>query len=174
MADPAKKQIVQQQKAPVFGMPIGDSNAGVQHGLPFAVTTVSHQVSHQSGPLPPAEELIKYNNVVPGAAERIIQMTEKQSAHRIALESMVVKGQLDQSNRGQVLGFSIAVAFLIGAVVVTLYGYPWVGGILGGSTITVLGVAFITGKVYQGENLKAKKPPEGPKSPTQPKPSEAL
>lgn len=34
--------------------------------------------SMRSGPLPDAEELERYNQVVPGAAERIIRMAEKE------------------------------------------------------------------------------------------------
>jgi uncharacterized membrane protein len=37
---------------------------------------------HFSGPLPPPEVLAHYNEVVPGAAERILTLTEEQSAYR--------------------------------------------------------------------------------------------
>ena len=141
----------------VFGSNLsGTTNPVPPYGIQSVSTTAS--VVHQSGPIPAADELLKYDQIVAGSAQRIIQMAENQSAHRISIEAMVIKGQLEQSNRGQALGFVLAIAFLIGAVIVTLKGYPWVGTILGGTTITVLGVAFVTGKVYQGENLRAKKP----------------
>jgi uncharacterized membrane protein len=142
----------------VFGANLpGAANSAPPYGIQSVSTTAS--VVHQSGPIPAADELLKYDQIVSGSAQRIIQMAENQSAHRISIEAMVIKGQLEQSNRGQLLGFILAIAFLLGAVIVTLHGYPWVGTILGGTTITVLGVAFVTGKVYQGENLRAKKPP---------------
>lgn len=37
------------------------------------------------GPLPEAEELERYNAVVPGSAERIIKMAEKEQAHSHAM-----------------------------------------------------------------------------------------
>ena len=37
---------------------------------------------HFSGPLPRPEDLAKYDQIVPGAAARIIQMAEKEMSHR--------------------------------------------------------------------------------------------
>lgn len=44
-----------------------------------------------SGPLPPPDMLLKYNDIVPDGAERIIVMAEKQQNHRIYLEKLVVE-----------------------------------------------------------------------------------
>ncbi len=35
-----------------------------------------------AGPLPPASELNAYEQILPGAAERILAMTEKEQSHR--------------------------------------------------------------------------------------------
>jgi uncharacterized membrane protein len=43
-----------------------------------------------SGPLPLPQQLQGYEEIVPGAADRIIRMAEKQSAHRIEIESKVI------------------------------------------------------------------------------------
>jgi uncharacterized membrane protein len=48
-------------------------------------TELSYSV--HSGPLPPPEDLAKYNMIVPDAAERILRMAEKQQAHRMELET---------------------------------------------------------------------------------------
>jgi uncharacterized membrane protein len=58
-----------------------------------------------SGPLPPPEILAKFNEVVPGAADRLIAMAERQSAHREALETAVVQGGLESQKRGSWFGF---------------------------------------------------------------------
>lgn len=60
------------------------------------------QETHHSGPLPHPETLAQYEEIIPNGAERIMAMAEKQSAHRIELESMVVKSQVDQSARGTI------------------------------------------------------------------------
>jgi uncharacterized membrane protein len=49
------------------------------------------QAVEYSGPLPPPAVLQRYDQVVPGAAERILRMAEGQSKHRQALESVVVR-----------------------------------------------------------------------------------
>jgi len=53
------------------------------------VTEVSQSFS---GPLPPPEILRKFDEVVPGAAERIIKMAEDQSIHRKELEKNSLVG----------------------------------------------------------------------------------
>ncbi len=48
-----------------------------------------------SGPLPPPELLEKYNRIISNAADRILAMAEKQSAHRHAME----KEQMDMQQK---------------------------------------------------------------------------
>jgi len=50
-----------------------------------------------SGPLPPPSVLSQYNQVVPGAAERIIAMAESQSEHRQQLENKVIESDIKNS-----------------------------------------------------------------------------
>lgn len=62
---------------------------------PTAPTHVARFERHEirSGPLPAAEELQRYNEVHPGAAERIFRMAEKEQdqAHRLGWHEMVLK-----------------------------------------------------------------------------------
>lgn len=83
-------------------------------------------------------------------------MVEHQSAHRMELETFVIARQQTQSSLGQWLGFILAVLFLIGAVYTTVEGFPWVGGILGGTTIISLVTVFVLGKNEQKQNLRNK------------------
>jgi uncharacterized membrane protein len=56
-----------------------------------AVAAVQHfEATTYSGPLPQAEQLQKYEEVLPGAADRIIRMAEEQSAHRQEIERQIV------------------------------------------------------------------------------------
>src|SRR5687768_10547088 len=52
------------------------------------------------GPLPPPEALRLYDEALPGAADRIIAMTEKQSTHRQALEAQKLEGDRRAETRG--------------------------------------------------------------------------
>ena len=49
----------------------------------LAVKIEQHSV--YSGPLPPAEQFAAYESILPGSAERILQMAEKQQSHRMQL-----------------------------------------------------------------------------------------
>ena len=70
-------------------------------------------------------------------------MAEQQSVHRQELERSTIAKQMRQSGTGQWLGFIIALAALGCAVAVTLGGYPWVGGTIGGSTVVSLAGVFV-------------------------------
>lgn len=52
-------------------------------------------VSQYSGPLPRPEDLIRYNDAVPGAAERILAMAEREMNHRHESERKILKTEYD-------------------------------------------------------------------------------
>lgn len=58
-----------------------------------------------SGPLPPPEVLARYNEALPGGAERIVTLAEEQASHRRRMEA-----------RGQVLLFAVVLVALIGGI----------------------------------------------------------
>lgn len=108
------------------------------------------------GPLPPAVELQGYNQIVPGAAERIIALAEKQAAHRMELEKHAVAEQLRQSARGQIFALIIGVAGITGAVVVGITGNAWVAGTIATASLGTLAVSFITGKRQEQHSRQQK------------------
>lgn len=125
-----------------------------QHS-PFVAQHAQFQKIH-SGPLPPAEELIKYNDAFPDAANRIIIMAELQQQHRFDLEKRVIDEQLKQSSRGQIFGFILGLIGLIGSVYAIISGYEVSGTILGGTSLTALVSLFVIGKREQKKSLEAK------------------
>jgi hypothetical protein len=70
--------------------------------------------AHWSGPLPPPAELEKIDQIIPGGADRLLRMAEKEQTHRIG-----------DTQRGQYLGWSLAAGAVIAAAVVSLYHGPW-------------------------------------------------
>ena len=134
------------------------SPARKESGVATVETTqmvASMQMTFQ-GPLPPAIELEKYNQIVPGAAERIIAMAEKQTAHRMELEKHAVAEQLRQSARGQLFALIIGVTGIIGAVIVGLIGNAWVAGTIATASLGTLAVSFITGKRQEQHSRQQK------------------
>jgi uncharacterized membrane protein len=95
--------------------------------------------------LPHPEILQKFDLVVPGAAERIIAMAEKQSAHRMELESKVITADIESSRKGQLFGFVVALGGLLSSFVLVINGFQVVGGILGGATLVSLVSVFVYG-----------------------------
>lgn len=88
------------------------------------------QLEISSGPIPSPQILQQYNNIVPDAAERIIRMAEKQSDHRIDLESKVVSSNIVKSYVGMVLATIIAVYGLYIAKEISINGNPWAAAII--------------------------------------------
>jgi uncharacterized membrane protein len=69
-----------------------------------------------SGPLPPPEALERYNQILPGAAERIIAMAESQHSHRQELEKHVITSNIAAQKLGTILGFTVAMTVVLGGM----------------------------------------------------------
>src|SRR5882762_6785714 len=82
------------------------------HGPTRPITSVIS--AHWSGPLPPPAELEKIDQIIPGGADRLLRMAEKEQSHRI-----------EDAKRGQYLGWSLAAGAVIAAAVVSLCHGPW-------------------------------------------------
>jgi uncharacterized membrane protein len=54
--------------------------------------------------------LAKYDEVLPGLADRIVRMAEKQGDHRISLESKVISGNVRAQTLGQIFGFVLGMS----------------------------------------------------------------
>lgn len=110
-----------------------------------------------SGPLPYPEILKKFDEVVPGAAERIIKMAEDQSIHRKELEKKVINSDIARSKWGQILGFVISVIGLLAAALIAIYGNAVAGGIIGVGTLASLVSVFMYGSRVRSKERENKK-----------------
>lgn len=97
------------------------------------------------GPIPPPDQLREYDNLVPGAAKRIMDLFESQSRHRMDLESRVVKADVWRSWTGLLLGFIIAVSIVACGTWLIVKNHDFAGG----SMITT-GIASIVGSFIYG------------------------
>lgn len=100
---------------------------------------------HHSGPLPPPAVLQRYDQIVPGAAERIIKMAEEQSAHRRNVEQRVIYTNTLNSRLGVVFGF------IIGSLGITL---PIIYKIPGAPIISVASLASLVGVFIHGTSQR--------------------
>jgi len=102
-----------------------------------------------AGPLPPPGALAGYEQVLPGAAERIFAMAEGQATHRQALERVVVVGGHRRSWAGLVAGLVVALAFLGAAYRPIQDGHSLAGTVLGTVDLTALVAVFVLGRIGQ-------------------------
>src|SRR3990167_1317930 len=98
---------------------------------PSHVIAVNHQEQF-SGPIPHPSLLQKYNEIVPGAAERILVMGEQQSKHRMELEKDVIESDIKKSEQGQKYAFRIAILGLVIAAWLGSSGYEVASAAIGG------------------------------------------
>lgn len=115
------------------------------------------QSSSFSGPLPPPEILRGFEDIVPGAAERIIKMAEEQSNHRRELERKVITSDISRSKWGQILGFVIAVVGLGVSAVVAVWGSAVAGGVIGVGTLASLVGVFMYGSRVRSKEREEKR-----------------
>lgn len=94
-----------------------------------------------SGPLPAPEDIAKYEKTLPGSAERILSMAEKQQEHRMESERKIIDYKTGVGKRGQWLGFILVILCIAASVALGFLGHDWLAGCIG--VTTVLGVAGV-------------------------------
>lgn len=81
----------------------------VQQNPKVETVKISQEMHRQfSGPMPPGDLLADYENVQPGFADRLLQFTEKEQAHRHKMESRGLHAAINTEMRGQNLHCSSA------------------------------------------------------------------
>lgn len=92
-----------------------------------------------AGPLPHPKIFWQYEQILPGAADRILKMAERQSVHRQGIERFVVVGDLIKETMGTVLAYIAFGGSMVGAVILLLNGQS-VEGLT--AFVVALGSAF--------------------------------
>lgn len=116
------------------------------------------QTQVHKGPLPSPEVLFQYNEIVSGAAERILIMAESQAKHRQNLELIVVKAGSRDSLLGLIFGLIIGLAGIIGGVATIIAGQPEGGAVLGITSLASLIGVFVYGSRQRRLEREAKMP----------------
>ena len=58
----------------------------------------------------------EYDRVLPGSAERILAMAEREQAHRVSIEGTALQASAKDSRLGQYFGFCLALVCLGGGI----------------------------------------------------------
>jgi len=117
---------------------------------------VSQQIEITRGPLPSASALQKYNQIVPGAADRIIVMAENQAEHRMGLEKAVIKADISRSRAGLIVGSALSFTIVCFGFVLILLDKDSTGFTLIIADLAVLAGVFITGTVSRSIERRRK------------------
>lgn len=100
------------------------------------------------GPIPPPNIIAEYEKILPGSADRLIAMAEKQSAHRQAMEKKMIEAESRDGLLGVIFGFALGGGCVAAAIVMTLV-YPQSAGVISGAVLGSTGVASIAGTVIR-------------------------
>lgn len=126
---------------------INNNKANTRH----IAREVHQETAVYQGPLPPAEELIKYEQACHNAADRIISMAERQALHRQEAEKQVIKAQNRNSIAGIVAGFLLSIGIVVAGTICILNGYP-----VAGATIVGIDLVALSGIYVYGTQIKNK------------------
>lgn len=96
-----------------------------------------------SGPIPPPSIIEGYERVVPGSADRIIKMAERQSLHRQQMEEKMIDAESRDSLLGVIFAFVLGISCIIAAVIM-VYLVPQNAGAIAGALLGVTGIGSIT------------------------------
>ena len=120
-----------------------------------AITRLEASASY-TGPLPPPGMLVQYNEAVPGAAERILAMAERQSAHHVAMETIVVAASAQSQTRGSWFAFIISMTAIGGGIYLIKLGKSAEGLSAIISSLAALSAVFVYGKKKETKELNEK------------------
>lgn len=126
-----------------------------------AVATINQKVvaAQFQGPIPPPQILAGYENLLPGAADRIISMAEKETYHRQMMEKKALDSEINglkheasDTRRGQYCGLLIGITAILSGTYTSVNGYPWAGSFIGVGGVIGLVSAFIAGRNTKPSN----------------------
>ena len=140
-------------KSPSVLSPTPVNSASSLHSAGISGQVAMAQVTAQihQGPLPAPSDLAQYEQACKGAADRIIQMAERQSAHRQELEKIVVTNGAKNATRGLLAAWSIGIlGILSGAWLLSL------GKSIEGFGTIILNIGTLVGIFIYGKRTSQK------------------
>ncbi|WP_082703352.1 DUF2335 domain-containing protein [Novosphingobium sp. Fuku2-ISO-50] len=133
----------------------GENLAEILEKVPEAQRTeimriVAQSESH-SGWLPSPKYLAEYEAILPGLAERIVAMPEREQSHRHRVIENLVKDDRDLKARGQIFAMAALVLLLSTSIYLIKLGqFAW------GGRIAIFGIAGVVGIFVTGKWVDSK------------------
>lgn len=98
------------------------------------------------GPLPPPEQLAKYNKIIPNGAERIMRIAENEQHHSITMEAKMLTATIWTTRLGQIFGLVIGLTVIILGFICIMMGHDLSGTAMSGLGVTGLVSIFVIGR----------------------------
>ena len=112
--------------------------------LPEEAKIAVIQSEFTSGPLPSPSLFGKYDEILPGSANRILEHFEREQHHRHGQENRALDFQNKWVSRGQHLGFTLGISAIIGSAVCAYFGQTLVAiFVVGGASLAAIVAAWI-------------------------------
>ena len=108
-----------------------------------------------AGPIPPPSMLLEYRAVHPDLPAKIIQWSEIQRDHRVAMEKTAADGAESRMNRGQIFAFCVACPGLCLSAVAGIAGSPIVGSVIAIVSIGGPTAAFVLARSFDSGQGRA-------------------
>lgn len=100
---------------------------------------------YYSGPLPHPRILEGYEEIIPGAADRILTMAENQASHRQEIEKTAISSNVKDSRLGVVFAFIIGMTGTLGGIYAITQGAVAAGTFITGASLASIVTSFIYG-----------------------------
>jgi len=102
--------------------------------------------SQHEGPLPHPQIYSEYEKVLPGAAEKLMQMSLESHQHIMFCEKETIKNDYKLKTRGQRFGMSSVFLAFVTSGLLGFFNHPTAASIIGGATLVSIVAIFITGR----------------------------
>ena len=107
------------------------------------------------GPIPPPEIISGYEAIIPGAADRILAMAEKQSQHRQEMEKIKIKSESRDGLLGILFAFVLGIGSIIAAIVIVVL-VPQNAGAISSALLGMTGIGSIIATFIQATRMEKK------------------
>ncbi|PWV53409.1 DUF2335 domain-containing protein [Chitinophaga sp. S165] len=98
------------------------------------------------GPLPPPEQLAKYNEIIPNGAERIMRIAENEQQHSNTTEAKMLNATIWTTRLGQIFGLVIGLTVITLGSICIMIGHDLSGTAMSGLGVTGLVSIFVIGR----------------------------
>ena len=113
---------VSTQNQPTEGLHAASNSQPVADVL-LQEESIEMMAMHYEGPVMPPHLLREIEKIIPGGADRVLQLSEKEQAHRHEIVGIKTKTMAWQIKASPVFGVSAFVFLICGILYCTIYGY---------------------------------------------------